>query len=145
MSVPAPPPSADASRVTRSRSQSLDAQSQLAPSGSSPLSVQTRRTLAGAVSASSSAAVEPNQHSAGADASTSAIPFDELSPAAQICALTNDEMVETVLSCWWPRETYLSLIRDFTLDELRQVCGRLKCMAAGGRPRPSSIASRVGK
>jgi len=95
--------------------------------------VQTRRTLAGAVSASSSAAVEPNQHSAGADASTSAIPFDELSPAAQICALTNDEMVETVLSCWWPRETYLSLIRDFTLDELRQVCGRLKCMAAGGR------------
>lgn len=122
----APSPSSTVGKVTtRSRSQSQEAPSHPGSRSSSPDSAHGRRTLAGSTAR--------NQRGAGADANaiTSATPFDELSPAQQFVALDNDEMVETVLDCWWPGEAYLSLVDEFSLEELKKICTRLKCMASG--------------
>ena len=106
MSALAPSPAGGQTKAptvtTRSRSQSQDAQSLRMPasmaSAPSPGGVQSRRALFGAAApVNSSIGRKQPGSGAGAHAGASSVPFAKMSPAAQVVALTDDEIVESVL------------------------------------------------
>src|SRR5687768_3939485 len=58
--------------------------------------------------------------------------WDNMWPFDQIMALSDDEVLDTMVSSWYSKARYEEIVESWSMGQLRQICTKMKLKALKG-------------